>query len=99
VISPGVAPPPISHCDSCRLPGILALGTRGGSVRSWRFRRLGAVRHPRQSTLALTVADRQYTAVARPTRLSSAPDEARSLLTNDPHRMQMRAFSVQRGDA
>jgi len=36
--------------------------------------------------LALTVADRQYAAVARPTRLSVAPDEARhSLLANDPH--------------
>ena len=36
---------------------------------------------------ALTVADRKYAAVARPTRLSVAPDEARhSLLTNDPHR-------------
>jgi hypothetical protein len=35
-------------------------------------------------TLALTLADRQYTAVARPTRLSVAPDEARhSLLIND----------------
>jgi predicted RNA-binding Zn-ribbon protein involved in translation (DUF1610 family) len=46
-----------------------------------------SARHPRQSTLALTVADRQYAAVARPARLSVAPDEARhSLLTNDPHR-------------
>ena len=34
----------------------------------------------RQSTVALTVADRQYAAVARPTRLSVAPDEARHSL-------------------
>jgi hypothetical protein len=44
-----------------------------------------AARHPRQSTLALTAADRQYAAVALPTRMSVAPDEGRhSLLANDP---------------
>jgi hypothetical protein len=38
------------------------------------------------STLALTVADRQYAAVARPT-VSPASDEGRhSLLTDDLHR-------------
>jgi hypothetical protein len=57
-----------------------------GSVRSWRFRPLGAVRHPRQSTLALTVADGQYAAVARPARMSAGPDEGRHrLLASDPH--------------
>ncbi len=69
-----------------RLP-CCCYGAGHGVARSLGSRTLGATRHPRQSTLALTVAGGQYAAVARPTRLSVAPDEARhSLLTNDPHR-------------
>ena len=87
VISPSVAstnPSPTVAVDVC-LAGWPWHPWRG-SMRSWRFRPLGAARHPRQSTLALTAADRQDAAVARPTRMSAAPDEGRHrLLANDPH--------------
>jgi hypothetical protein len=65
-------------------PRGVRLPTTSGGVAAVQIR---AARQPRQSTLALTAADRQYAVVARLTRLSVAPDEARhGLLTNDPHR-------------
>ena len=84
-----------THCDSRRLPGRLALAP---VARSWSFRTLRAAAHPRQSTLAFTGRP-AVRRVARPTRVSVAPDEAsHSLLTNDPprdhlHINQIRTFT------
>jgi hypothetical protein len=53
----------------------------------WRFRPLGAVKRHRQSTLALTVDDRQHAVVAPTHLIVCRRDQAcHGLLTNDPHR-------------
>jgi hypothetical protein len=72
---------------------------RGTVARSWMFRHLRFIRHRGRSTLAITVAERQYAAVARPGRLSAALTRPATACFLRPSSRRMRAVPAQDGSS
>lgn len=72
--------------NSWLIPGWFGAEDHGFYRIGWTSTLMATARHPRQSTLALTVADRQYAAVARPLDCLPRPTRPQRLLTSDLHR-------------